>query len=130
MRPDDSPAPSSSRSCVVWSWDRRDPDQLVTLLAVAGVMDPLCGGTRATRYTAQGEWALAWKYNPLGILTVIGAAGLTIRAVIGLSARRWLTVHVTWTPRRRRVSITILVALLVVLEVRQQLRAEMLIAGS
>ena len=56
-----------------------------------GIMDPLCGGTRAASYTAQGEWAQAWKYNPLGIVTLVGAAAVTIRTLIGALLRRWLT---------------------------------------
>ena len=31
-----------------------------------GVMDPLCGGTRAVRLATLGGWADAWGYNPLG----------------------------------------------------------------
>jgi len=95
-----------------------------------GIMDPLCGGTRAARYTAQGEWALAWKYNPLGILAVLGATAVTIRTVIGALTRRWIAVQIYWTPRRRRAAILIVLALLVALEVRQQLRADLLIAGT
>jgi len=137
------------------SWQRRDQHRLVTYLAMVGVviagamavfglppvdlhgpfhrfgiMDPLCGGTRAARYTAQGEWALAWKYNPLGILAVLGATAVTIRTVIGALTRRWIAVQIYWTPRRRRAAILIVLALLVALEVRQQLRADLLIAGT
>ena len=38
-----------------------------------GIMDPLCGGTRAARYAAQGRFEDAWTYNPLGIVAVYGA---------------------------------------------------------
>jgi hypothetical protein len=30
-----------------------------------GVMDLLCGGTRAAYFTVTGRWATAWEYNPL-----------------------------------------------------------------
>jgi hypothetical protein len=95
-----------------------------------GIMDPLCGGTRAARYTAQAEWALAWKYNPLGILVVLGAAAVTVRTVVGALTRRWLTVQIHWTSTQRRAAILTMLALLVALEVRQQLRADLLIAGT
>ena len=95
-----------------------------------GIMDPLCGGTRAARYTTLGEWALAWKYNPLGILAVLGAAAVTGRSLLGLLTRRWLNLAFSWTPRRRRLAITMILVLLVALEVRQQLRADLLMAGT
>ena len=95
-----------------------------------GIMDPFCGGTRAARYTAQGDLAQAWRYNPLSILIVIGAALAILRSAIGLVARRWVTIALAWTPTRRRWTIGVVVALLVVLEIRQQLRADLLTAGT
>jgi hypothetical protein len=91
-----------------------------------GIMDPLCGGTRAARYTMRGEFALAWKYNPLGILAVTGAVAAAGRVVVGLLTRHWLTVAITWTPPRRRVVIGLILAAAAVLEVRQQLLASLL----
>lgn len=95
-----------------------------------GIMDPLCGGTRAAYYTTQGQLALAWKYNPLGIITVAMAAVATTRIVVGLLSRHWLTLHVTWTPSRVKIAVTIGLVLLVMLEVRQQLLANLLMAGT
>jgi hypothetical protein len=95
-----------------------------------GIMGPFCGGTRAARLTAQGEWALAWQYNPLGVAAVLGAAAVTLRAVVGLVSGRWLTAQLHWTPWRRRVVVVVGVALLVALMVRQQLRADLLIEGT
>ena len=137
------------------SWRPRDQHRLVTIfaglgLAIAvamsvfglppvdlhgpfhqfGIMDPLCGGTRAARYTAQGEWALAWKYNPLGILTVLGAGVVTARTVIGMLTRRWLTAQLHWTLRRGRAVTVVVIGLLVALEIRQQLQADLLMAGT
>lgn len=91
-----------------------------------GVMDPLCGGTRAARYTMRGDLTLAWQYNPLGILSVIAAALLVLRALVGFLTSRWLTMAVAWTPMRRRVAIAIGIALFVGMAVRQQLRAGLL----
>ena len=94
-----------------------------------GIMDPLCGGTRAARYTAMGQLSAGWRYNPLGVLVVLGGAVAVVRAVAGLLTRRWLTLTFFWTPRRAAVAITVLTLLVVALEVRQQLRADLLIAG-
>jgi hypothetical protein len=95
-------------------------------LHYVGIMDPLCGGTRAARYTMRGEWAQAWRYNPLGILAVAGAVAGVGRAAVGILSGRWLTVTVSWTPRRRRVIVAVVLAVMIVLEVRQQLLAELL----
>lgn len=91
-----------------------------------GIMDPLCGGTRAAAYTARGEWALAWRYNPLGILAALAATAAVLRAVVGLLTRRWVTV--AWTPRRVRTVAVTATVLLVALTVRRQMRADLLIA--
>ena len=136
-------------------WERRDRHYLLTALALLGtavaalmatyglppvnlhgplhkmgIMDPLCGGTRAARLTAQGRWAEAWKYNPLGIVAVVGAAAVTVRAAGGLLLGRWLTVQPVWTPRRRKWAVVLVASLVIALEVRQQLRADLLIAGT
>lgn len=140
---------------VQFSWQAHDRHRLVTVIAFAGlvaaaglamfglppvdlhgpfhrlgIMDPLCGGTRAARYTAEGQWALAWEYNPLGIITVFGAVAATARTATGVLLGRWLTADLRWTPRRRRLALGVLAVLLVVLEVRQQLRADLLMAGT
>ena len=93
-----------------------------------GVMDPLCGGTRAARYTAQGQWGAAWRYNPLGILAVLGAALLVLRGAVGVTWGRWWTPAVVIGPRLRRGLVVALVAGLVALEIRQQLLAPLLMA--
>lgn len=138
-----------------WSWQTTDRHRLVTTVAMLGmtaavamavfglppvdlhgplhrfgIMDPLCGGTRAARYTTQGELGLAWRYNPLGIVTVAMAAVVTARTGIGLVGRRWLTLHMAWTPRRLRIVIGVGLVLLIMLEVRQQLRVDLLMAGT
>lgn len=92
-----------------------------------GIMDPLCGGTRAARLTAQGDLVQAWRYNPLGILTVVAAAAAALRLAAGLATRRWLTLEIAWTPRRLRVLMAVVIVLTVLLEVRQQGRAELLL---
>lgn len=94
-----------------------------------GIMDPLCGGTRAARYTVQGHWALAWTYNPLGVLAVLLVGATVLRAIIGVLTHRWVTVTVRWTRRRRWIALTALVVLVIVLA-RQQGRADFLMDGT
>jgi hypothetical protein len=95
-----------------------------------GIMDPFCVGTRAARYTAQGNVAEAWRYNPISILIVWGAGLAILRAAVGFLTRRWVTLSVTWTPTRRRWAVAIVVGLMVLLEIRQQMRADLLMAGT
>lgn len=95
-----------------------------------GVMDPLCGGTRSVRYAAIGQIGDAWRYNPLGIVVVAGVVLAVARTLIGLVTGRWLRVELTWSTGRKRAAIVIAVALLAALEVRQQLRAGLLLSGS
>lgn len=95
-----------------------------------GIMTPFCGGTRAARYAAQGEWALAWQYNPLGLFTVLTAGLLALRAGVGVLARRWINIELHWTRRRRWIITVTALVLLVLLEVRQQGRSELLMQNT
>ena len=95
-----------------------------------GIMDPLCGGTRAARYTALGEWGLAWKYNPVGIVTVVAVGLLVLRASVGALTRRWIALDIRWTKRGRWGVAIVGVLLLIALEIRQQGRADLLMAGT
>ena len=59
-----------------------------------GIMDPLCGGTRSVRLAAMGSWSESWRYNPVGVPLILGAAGMVVRAVVGWatgggSSRPW-----------------------------------------
>ncbi|GAB2484871.1 hypothetical protein GCM10027063_28470 [Promicromonospora xylanilytica] len=99
-------------------------------LHLVGIMDPFCGGTRAARYAAQGNLVEAWRYNPLSIVIVYGALAAVARAGVGLVTRRWLTLTARWTSARRRWVIVVALVLLVSLEVRQQLRADLLMEGT
>ena len=133
------------------SWERFDRHRLWTWLAMGGVavalamavfglpgmdlhgpfhrfgiMDPLCGGTRSARFTMRGEWAEAWRYNPLGLATVMSAALVAARAGVGWGAHRWLTIRLHLTPRTRMIVIAVSMLAVVALEIRQQGRAELL----
>ena len=77
-----------------------------------------------------GPVADAWTYNPLGIVTVYGALLALLRAAVGVVSGRWVNVAVAWTPRRRRLAWSVALLLFVALEVHQQLRADLLIAGT
>lgn len=89
-----------------------------------GLMDPLCGGTRATFLLLSGDLAGAARYNlivfPMAATTVLVYA----RAVVGMTTRRWLDVRLG---RMSRIAAwTALVLALLLLEVRQQLNADLL----
>jgi hypothetical protein len=73
-----------------------------------------------------GDWRLAWRYNPLGLVAVVGSAAVVGRAIIGVITGRWFSATVVWTPRRRRLVVAVVLVLLAVLEVRQQLLAPLL----
>lgn len=89
-----------------------------------GIMDPLCGGTRAAYLFSHSRWTEAWRYNPIVFPLAFTAALLLVRAVVGWVTGRWLTVQVT----RPRVLFAILALAIAVLEVRQQLHADLLTA--
>ncbi len=93
-----------------------------------GIMDPLCGGTRAARLTTQGHLAQAWTYNPLGILAVLGAAAVVSRSGLGLVTGRWVNVDAVLTARQVRVLVTVVLVLSILLEIRQQQRSDLLTA--
>lgn len=95
-----------------------------------GIMDPLCGGTRAARYTALGEWGPAWKYHPLGIVTVLAVGLLVVRAAVGALTRRWIALDISWTKPGRWMAVIVVVLLVIALEIRQQGRADLLMAGT
>lgn len=95
-----------------------------------GIMDPFCGGTRAAFYTARGQWVRAWQYNPLGIFVVLSGCAVLVRSALGAIAGRWFTVSLVWTSRRRLVTVLVILGLLAILEVRQQMRSELLTAGT
>ena len=76
-------------SCYPWMVLGLPPIDLHGPLHWVGIMDPLCGGTRAARYTAIGQWGQAWHYNPLGIVTVLAVGLLLLRGAVGVTTGRW-----------------------------------------
>lgn len=89
-----------------------------------GVMDPLCGGTRAAFLLMSGRFGQAAEYNPIVFPLAITAMLIVARAGIGRVTGHWLDIRLPKTAHR--IVIAICVAALVALEVRQQLNAPLL----
>jgi hypothetical protein len=90
-----------------------------------GIMDPFCGGTRATFLLASGEFAAAAEYNPVVFPLALGLAGLILRLLLGVTAGIWYDVRV---PRHLRWPLfAAFVLALVLLGIRQQAHAALLV---
>ena len=88
----------------------------------AGIMDPLCGMTRAVRYLARGDVANAWAYNP-AVFILAGIAGwIVVASLCGVVLGRWPLLV---TPGHR-LARGLAVALVAVLWANQQLHASRL----
>lgn len=59
-----------------------------------GVMDPLCGMTRAVRFMARGDVADAWRYNPASFVLAAAALVVALRWVRGRMTGRWWTIEI------------------------------------
>ena len=86
-----------------------------------GIMDPLCGMTRATRLFARGDVVAAWRYNPGSFLLAAMALLSLARGVAGRLTGRWWRVDADG--RLVRISGVLLLGLL---EMNQQLHASLL----
>jgi hypothetical protein len=87
-----------------------------------GIMDPFCGGTRAARFFMTGDLQSAWRFNP-GIFALSTFLGLGLaRWAYGRATGRWLHLNVS----RTLVVIAIVIGLSI-LEINQQLNAELLV---
>ncbi|MEI6622525.1 MAG: DUF2752 domain-containing protein [Actinomycetes bacterium] len=93
-----------------------------------GIMDPGCGGTRAIRLAAMGQWTESWRYNPIGIPLFVGCVVVILRAAVGWVSGRWLTLRISWTHRGKVVGWIVLVATIVALEINQQSNAALLMS--
>ena len=90
-------------------------------LHYVGIMDPLCGMTRAARLFARGNLSRAWRYNPGSFVLAAFAFGVVSRACVGVLAGRW--VRIVAHPRLAWIACAVVVGLL---EVNQQLHASLL----
>src|SRR5712691_13436657 len=61
-------------------------------LHYVGIMDPLCGMTRAARLFARGNLSRAWRYNPGSFALAVVAFGVVLRASVGALAGRWVRI--------------------------------------
>lgn len=100
------------------------PIDLHSPLHRAGIMDPLCGGTRAALALSHGDLDLAWRYNPLVPLLAVAVGGLVARWCWGRATGRWITVDVN-----RRALVVAAALLVVALWVNQQAQASLLMSG-
>ena len=87
-----------------------------------GLMDPLCGGTRATLALSHGDVPDSWAYNPLVPLLAVAVALVALRWVTGCLTGRWINVYV----RQKRVLLVCAALMVAVLWVNQQRHAELL----
>lgn len=86
-----------------------------------GIMDPLCCGTRAVYWMAQGQLTTTVRYNP-GVLALAGfVAFVYLRAFHGRLRGRWLVVRLP-----RRLLLAVAGVGLILLKVNQQLNAALL----
>ncbi|MGW5440736.1 DUF2752 domain-containing protein [Nocardia asteroides] len=89
-----------------------------------GIMDPFCGGTRATYLLLTGDVGESIHYNP-GVLALAGVVVVVlVRGAVGVLTGRWL--HLTLRPRQRRVLLIVVAVAAVALWVRQQVNADLL----
>ena len=97
------------------------PINLHTPLHRMGIMDPLCGMTRATAALARGDLATAWRYNPGVFLLAAAAGGVLLRLGVAAATGTW------WRVRARGWPTWLVAAgVLVALQINQQLHADLL----
>lgn len=85
-------------------------------------MSPTCGLTRSVVAVFRGDLPMSWRYNPLGLLVAAASVAMLARLTLGAAVARWLVLRV----RPGRVGWIVLGLALIVLEIRQQGRAELL----
>ena len=86
-------------------------------------MDLLCGGTRALRLAARGDITGALAWNPLSRILLAGAIAVVLRAAVGAATGRWVNVRIATD---RRLLIAGIAVLVVLLQIRQQSNAAVL----
>lgn len=89
-----------------------------------GIMDPLCGGTRATFLLLTGNWSEAAEFNPVVFPLAAVVLALVARIVWGMATGSWIHVHASRAVRWSGVGALMLG--LLILGVRQQLHADLL----
>lgn len=98
------------------------PVDLHSPLHQLGIMDPLCGMTRAVRFFARGDLSNAWRYNPGSFALAFAAVGILVRAVIGRITGGWLEISI----RRSRLTTALVASSIAALWINQQLHSALL----
>lgn len=95
-------------------------------LHYAGIMDPLCGATRATYLLLSGDIGAAALYNPGVFVIAAVVLAILVRGAVGKLTGRWfgLVVGARW----RRILLVVFVAAVLMLWIRQQVNADLLMA--
>ncbi|MEV0768555.1 DUF2752 domain-containing protein [Nocardia salmonicida] len=89
-----------------------------------GLMDPFCGGTRATYLLLAGDVSESLRYNP-GVLVLAVVAVLALaRGVVGIFTGHWL--HFALRPGFGRALRIVAVVAVLALWARQQINADLL----
>lgn len=94
------------------------------LLHYVGIMDPLCGGTRAMYLLTTGDIEGAARYNPIVFPLAAAMVAVLARAVIGRTTGRWWHVQLPRTVTR--VLIVGFIVGMAALTVRQQLHVDLM----
>jgi len=87
-----------------------------------GLMDPLCGGTRAALWLSRGDLSRAWHYNPLLPLLGIALVAVAARWLLGTFGCRWYNVY----GRNRRLAVVLGAIFTIALWANQQSHATLL----
>ena len=98
------------------------PIDLHTPIHRMGIMDPACGMTRGVAALLRGDPSTALRYNPASPLVVLAGLAGVGRGLVGRARHRWLAVRVRWSVPL----VTVVGVLLLALEIRQQLHADLL----
>jgi hypothetical protein len=94
-----------------------------------GVMDPLCGATRAVRLALRGDLGTSWRYNPVGAPLAALSVLLLVRDGVGRFWGRWITVRVHLSRTATLTLVGIGLLLVVGLEVNQQMHSALLMGS-
>ena len=105
------------------------PGANLELPFLRGVICPGCGGTRALRFAALGQWGESLRYNPVSLILFLASAAMAVRAAVAGFSGRWYRLQIAWTPRPARILIAVIVVLIVALEIRQLSIASLLRPG-
>jgi hypothetical protein len=79
-------------------------------LTVTGFPCLTCGATRCTLALVQGNFALAWGWNPLAMLALSGIAVFDLYAAVVLLSRSARLRLVDWTPAEKKAARIVVIA--------------------